>query len=457
MRLGIDEEEWLIQVKDEALSLGEEMGDPVTPCIFCVPKTLVNENEAAYIPEIVSLGPFHCGKPELRGMEKYKAEAARRVSCRIQSSFPDKNFTDVVNSIMSMEHRIRACYDKEIHCSGEVLCWMMARDASFLLEFFRNYNRPFQQEDREKDAAGSEYSHPVFCADGDNSTVLAIIKDIMKLENQIPLFVLEQVLAVEMDSIKLAREQMEVILKLLFDNIYRPFNFFIFSTSPRRSHVLEMYHYSCFGKNSPMESSQDSWNPWPKALDDHRLKIPSAVKLTNAGVMFKANAGVLEEIKFDKETCVLSLPLIILNVESEVFIRNLIALELCSPQYKIKKFTQYAQFMDDLIHNKKGVSVMRDKGVIVGNLRRYTQLARLWNSSNLSPALSQCVAIAETRKNIHEYYSKKWRIHYKTLWNEFWKAYVSKPWLVMGGVGAIIVLILTVLQVVCLFYPCTPT
>ncbi|GLJ22982.1 hypothetical protein SUGI_0433530 [Cryptomeria japonica] len=113
--------------------------------------------------------------------------------------------------------------------------------------------------------------------------------------------------------------------------------------------------------------------------------------------------------------------------------------------------------MSDLMHNKKGVVVMRKKGIIVGNLREYRQLASLGNSSNQSPSLPQCSSVAETRKNIQEYYSKKWRISYKILWNEFWKAYVSKPWYVIGGLGASVIFFLTALQVLCLFYTCTHT
>eukprot|EP01018_Ginkgo_biloba_P007727 Gb_41232 [translate_table: standard] len=54
-------------------------------------------------------------------MEKHKSEAARRVQRRV----PGGDF-DKIKSI-------RVCYDEEIVCSGEVLTWMMAMDASFIL------------------------------------------------------------------------------------------------------------------------------------------------------------------------------------------------------------------------------------------------------------------------------------------------------------------------------------
>ncbi|XP_057851608.2 UPF0481 protein At3g47200 [Cryptomeria japonica] len=449
MRLQIEEAEWLIQVKEEVLSCHAH--NHTSPSILSVPKTLLNENEAAYIPEIVSIGPYHFGKPELTPMEKYKAQAVCRLSTRIQEKFPEKDFFCVVEKLKIMERQIRDCYDKEIECSGEVLCWIMARDASFLLEFFRNYITPFQPTDQ----IFCQNFHPVFRPENDNSTVLAIIKDVMKLENQIPLFVLEQVLSVEMNSMELARDKIDLVLKIVFANIYRPFDFYIFCRSSKRSHILEMYHFSCFGKDIVSETEKDLWNSWPKS-SDIRFKLPSAVKLKKAGVKFRANAGGIEQIKFDKKTSVLSLPLIILNVESEVFIRNLVAFEMCSPNYKVKKLTQYAQFMSDLMHNKKGAVVMREMGMIVGNLRNSAQLASLFNLSNQSPSLSECSAVAETRKSIQEYYSKKWRIGYKILWNEFWKAYVSKPWYVIGGLGATVIFFLTAMQVICLFYTCTP-
>ncbi|PQM38189.1 hypothetical protein Pyn_36848 [Prunus yedoensis var. nudiflora] len=41
-------------------------------CIYRVPSKLRNVNEAAYTPQLLSIGPFHHGKPELKDMETHK-------------------------------------------------------------------------------------------------------------------------------------------------------------------------------------------------------------------------------------------------------------------------------------------------------------------------------------------------------------------------------------------------
>ncbi|CAL8121106.1 unnamed protein product [Prunus armeniaca] len=41
-------------------------------CIYRVPSKLRKVNEAAYTPQLLSIGPFHHGKPELKDMETHK-------------------------------------------------------------------------------------------------------------------------------------------------------------------------------------------------------------------------------------------------------------------------------------------------------------------------------------------------------------------------------------------------
>ncbi|CAL2240903.1 unnamed protein product [Prunus armeniaca] len=45
---------------------------PDKRCIYRVPNKLRKVNEAAYTPQLISIGPFHHGKPELKDMENHK-------------------------------------------------------------------------------------------------------------------------------------------------------------------------------------------------------------------------------------------------------------------------------------------------------------------------------------------------------------------------------------------------
>ncbi|CAL2240902.1 unnamed protein product [Prunus armeniaca] len=46
--------------------------EPDKRCIYRVPNKLRKVNEAAYTPQLISIGPFHHGKPELKDMENHK-------------------------------------------------------------------------------------------------------------------------------------------------------------------------------------------------------------------------------------------------------------------------------------------------------------------------------------------------------------------------------------------------
>eukprot|EP01018_Ginkgo_biloba_P032625 Gb_39014 [translate_table: standard] len=141
-----------------------------------VPPALVEVKPDAYIPQVVSLGPFHHRSRDLSRMEKYKLIPAARLDKQFKGT---KSFHEIVESIKEPElkSKMEEFYYVEL---PEDFAWMMALDALFILEFLHN-----------------DYSLPV---EGDHNGPFDIrsleggIKcDFLKLENQIPLFILERV------------------------------------------------------------------------------------------------------------------------------------------------------------------------------------------------------------------------------------------------------------------------
>ena len=180
-----DEIKWVIQIRR---TLDEELEDysEVPVCIFNVPKTLMASKPDSYVPQEVALGPYHPWRPELYEMERYKLAAARRIQKYLQSL----KFHSLVDQLSKHEARIRACYHKFLEFNGETLSWMMAIDASFLLEFLQVYA---VKEGPVLARVSSRMSHIVDYA-GTKSAHNAILRDMVMLENQIPLFVLRKVL-----------------------------------------------------------------------------------------------------------------------------------------------------------------------------------------------------------------------------------------------------------------------
>ncbi|XAR67841.1 hypothetical protein NMG60_11002766 [Bertholletia excelsa] len=195
-----DLDRWVIQVRrtlDEELE--EDSDIPVS--IFNVPKNLMVKDPHCYIPQEIALGPYHYWRPELFEMQRNKIAAVKVAQIRLQKSF---KFHDLVDHLSRLEARIRACYHKYLDFSGETLLWVMAIDASFLLEFLQIYTT---KEDNYNGltSVSSRLSHLLDVA-RKKSAHNSILRDIVMLENQVPLFLLRKVLELQFSSMDLADE-----------------------------------------------------------------------------------------------------------------------------------------------------------------------------------------------------------------------------------------------------------
>ena len=78
-------------------------------CIYRVPQRLRQVNKEAYTPKLISIGPFHHGKEELRDMEtlklRYYVEFCRRTETKLQ---------DIARVIANREQEILHCYEWSI-------------------------------------------------------------------------------------------------------------------------------------------------------------------------------------------------------------------------------------------------------------------------------------------------------------------------------------------------------
>ncbi|KAG6665427.1 hypothetical protein CIPAW_02G160200 [Carya illinoinensis] len=188
-----DELRWVIQIRR---SLEEELDQDdaeVPVCIFNVPKALLVSSPDSFFPQQVALGPYHYWRPELYEMQRYKLAAARRIQKQLQS----RKYQNLVDQLTQLDQTIRACYHQYLDFNGETLAWMMAVDASFLLEFLQTYAI---QEGKVLTRVSSSMSHLVDYA-GRKSAHNVILRDVVMLENQIPLLVLRKMLEFQLLSL----------------------------------------------------------------------------------------------------------------------------------------------------------------------------------------------------------------------------------------------------------------
>ncbi|KAL6563150.1 hypothetical protein OROHE_005737 [Orobanche hederae] len=203
------DERWIIYIR-RSLDEDLEQESDIPASIFNVPKTLLLSSPESYVPQQIALGPYHHARPELYEMERYKLAAAKR----FQKHIPGLRFHNLVDHLIPFEPKFRASYQKYLNYNAETLAWMMAIDSCFLLEFLGIF-----------DARGTEnLSRMSRLADitGRKSGHDAIIRDMLMLENQVPLFPLRKMMEFHNASPDRAHDPLYSIL-IGFCNEISPF------------------------------------------------------------------------------------------------------------------------------------------------------------------------------------------------------------------------------------------
>ena len=161
-------------------------------CIYQVPPCMTNIKSKAYQPQVVSLGPFHHGDRDLRPMEEHKHRALRQLLLRA-----NRPLDDFVAAVEEVTEELEGAYmdlDNEWRADGggrDRFLAMMIFDGCFLLEVMRCTAADGKQV--------SAYAHndPIFSPHGTLNMVPYIRRDVLMLENQLPLLLLQKLVEVE--------------------------------------------------------------------------------------------------------------------------------------------------------------------------------------------------------------------------------------------------------------------
>ncbi|KAJ6740368.1 PROTEIN putative (DUF247)-RELATED [Salix purpurea] len=179
--------DWLISIKKQIVQAGQEdeAGSWSKLSIYRVPHYLRELDDKAYVPQIISLGPYHHGKKRLRQMNKHKWRCLHHIMKRTNQDI--KLYLDTVREI---EEKARSCYEGPINLSSNEFVEMMVLDGCFVLELFRGVAEGFKK-------LGYPRNDPVFAMRG---SMHSIQRDMIMLENQIPLFVLDRLLGLQFNN-----------------------------------------------------------------------------------------------------------------------------------------------------------------------------------------------------------------------------------------------------------------
>ncbi|KAK7356827.1 hypothetical protein VNO80_16106 [Phaseolus coccineus] len=176
------------------------------------------------------------------------------------------------------------------------------------------------------------------------------------------------------------------------------------------------------------------------------VTIQSVTELDGAGIHFKPAKGGIKDLKFDEGTKQLFLPVIQLDENSEVIMRNLVAYEsLTRPTYLI--FTRYVEIMRAIIDTPKDVNLLVNKQIIVTELSDKV-VADLFNGMSVSirptntPELEEVIKKVKTKFEESQWL-KKVAVEY---------AYSS--WKILTVIAALSFFVLTAVQTYCSIYDC---
>ncbi|GAB2269513.1 hypothetical protein Dimus_004430 [Dionaea muscipula] len=247
----VDEHQWVVQIR-HILSQHLEDGDDNTDipaCIFNVPKALKSTKPECYTPQVVALGPYHSWRLELREMESYKLYSAKRMQKQLRSIIM---FENLVEQTTMLEAKIRSYYHQYLDINSETLAWIMTIDSCFLLDFLQIY-----------DTAESKMS-PLVDYVRKRSTHNAILRDIVMVENQIPLFLLRKTLEYQMQSLELADDRLLSMLTVMCEDLF-PFNM---AADLPRVEISGCAHLLDFLYRMVVPGSEENSEPVEEAGDD---------------------------------------------------------------------------------------------------------------------------------------------------------------------------------------------
>ncbi|KAM3363872.1 protein like [Capsicum galapagoense] len=452
-----------------------DIGSLQKPKIQKVPKMHreIEANIRCYEPLVVSIGPFHHGKPKLQLLEKHKELLAIQFADQDSTKerpegvlkwLPTTSVSiDVLyKKVKNIMPNVRECYDDEVikKYSHEEFAQMMLLDGCFILQYFHCIVTGNYKELKMK-------SHDI----------AFIRRDLFLLENQLPFEVLQVLMSCKFKN----NDGMGMIKKFIssahikqtpphgFIQIIKEFFLEVFGGSPHPERctctrkVMNFFRKICGGEESS-DTKQESmkirlpahllellktYRIDPKAFSEGGCYLTgewcsyrSAMELRRAGIHFRpGKSRRLSDVKFTSFHCSgqLTLPPITIDDSTKSEFLNLVAYEACPDTPDDFAITSYLSFMDSLVDQPEDVKELRSKGILLNFLGSDQEVADLFNeiARDLVPNPH---AYVDVKAKIENHYNNKGKI-----WIAEWKnTHFNTPWTVVAFIAALFVICLQV-------------
>ncbi|KAK1435096.1 hypothetical protein QVD17_00856 [Tagetes erecta] len=406
----IDQEVELMKTQiKEAPKLLKKSAGKESCCIFRVPQSLVEINKEAYQPRIVSIGPYHYGNKDLEMIQEHKWRFLGDMLTRTS-----KSLRSLMRSIVSMENEIRECYSESIdRYSSNELAKMMVLDGVFLIELFRKVGK----------LVNTHPDDPIFKM-GWVSPFL--MRDLIKIENQIPFRVLQKLFD---ESRPNTRTLQSLILEFFNYVVDRQPEVLKKCENLDGKHLLDFFRKSFINtKNTTLV--------FPETIDPSLKLIQPATKLVTAGVKFKAihQADSFLDIKF--QNGLLLIPQINMDDFYSSFLLNCMAFEQCYFHCS-KDITTYVVFMGCLMNTSTDVGLLSHNKIIENYFGTDKEIAKFFNDVGKDIAFDiKNHYLKGLFVELNEYCKNGWHVHCA----EFKHKYLKSPWAIASAFAASLLL-----------------
>jgi len=180
------------------------------------------------------------------------------------------------------------------------------------------------------------------------------------------------------------------------------------------------------------------------------VNVPCVTELHSVGVRFRPLEGDNMAIEFDEETGIFYLPVLKLDVNSEVIMRNLVAYEaLTKPDFLI--FTRYTELMRGIVDTVEDVKLLRKAGIIESSSSlSVEETEELFNGMSKSIGPTKTQKLDETIKKVNKYYHDKRKINLFRVSTD----YVYRSWRFFTVLATLVLLAMTAIDTFCETYDC---
>ncbi|XP_042751684.1 UPF0481 protein At3g47200 [Lactuca sativa] len=406
-------------------------------CIFRVPQSLFEINREAYQPRIVSIGPYHHGNKHLEMIEEHKW---RYLDDLIQRT--GKSIGYFMTIIVSMQDRIRQSYSESLdHFSANDLAKMMVLDGFFLIELFRKVGKLVE----------TDTDDPIFRMVWVSPFLM---RDLLKIENQIPFVVLQKLFDVSKDGSKPDDRTLSTLILEFFNyTVDRKKEILNEHKNTEGKHLLDFFRKSFINpkEQNPVPTFDISKNssqkliqtPTKLKINNSYLKlIPPANKLKIVGVTFKASHEPDSFLDIEFRNGVLSIPQINMDDFYSSFFLNCIAFELCYFHCS-KHITTYVVFMGCLMNTSTDVGVLSEDKIIENYFGTDKELAKFFKSVGKDVAFNiKDNYLTGLFVEVNEYCENGWHVHLAG----FKHTYFESPWAAVSAFAAFLLLCFAGLQ-----------